>query len=672
MSLSAAAWQGYLTAGILQESWIVRLYYGDESAYLQVGTRDTQDATLGYVLGCIKGAPSMRRSLDVVKCKASTSNVSLTLANVTYLGAALSAELEPGATRKYINRKVEVISVANGNPSATVTLYSGRLKSVQWDTQEVQLDIEARTPWDAITIPQAQSTITGKYFPVAYGNFTPNSSTNAARVYNSVYALFPVPIEYSGFYEQACLVGHSITANGRLHIYESAIDQFCPLYNTADGFSDTTEAYGLGYKMEATDTPLAHSAKFKAVHSDNALDTFTNAHNSVDATGYFLGDDDNDTYAHDTLADGDEGRLYITFPGAFCAAHDDLTIDVRVRGTLLSGNSPNTVLELLDSDGHGHGSATITLDGSNSTKTFSITGPGVEPAAYYYLKVTTSTVTGTPSVQIRIYDVRIKAAFSLDATKLFEEAQKLNDLQWLYCGADGLPRSWDAGALTAVHEMHRDLLIRFAGMTADDPQGWADVTSFPCYWWATEPVSLAEVLDQAQFEGQFIFTWSASGGPRYIKIDVTGYAAGDVAATFDPKQDVGLISYSTTPVDELVTKMIINSWKHPAADRYLKTYTVTNSTARTAWNVGTLENVVEYNLDMINAGSTTTGDSWDDLITLLTGVPKKLIKLEVLNPKFFNLEIGDIVQVSGDSAYYMVTEERRSPGKLGIAAREVG
>jgi hypothetical protein len=51
---------------------------------------------------------------------------------------------------------------------------------------------------------------------------------------------------------------------------------------------------------------------------------------------------------------------------------------------------------------------------------------------------------------------------------------------------------------------------------------------------------------------------------------------------------------------------------------------------------------------------------------------KTIIQFEVVRPALLVLEIGDVIQLSNDSAYYLVTDERRSPGKLSLTAREVG
>jgi hypothetical protein len=214
-------------------------------------------------------------------------------------------------------------------------------------------------------------------------------------------------------------------------------------------------------------------------------------------------------------------------------------------------------------------------------------------------------------------------------------------------------------------------MIRFAGYTTTEPSGWADIVARDVYWWAVEPVRLADVLEQAQFEGHFIFAYNADGTGRYIVVDTAGYAAGDVAATLVELDDTTGLSYSLTPITSCITKMTVNSLPHPAdSGRYQSSVTTTDTATRTAWGIASSENAVVYNLDMVLDGGT-----WDNYITTVAGAPKKIIKTSILNPKHHLIEVGDIVKFTPatgtDAAYYMIIEERRSPGKLDITAREV-
>jgi hypothetical protein len=90
--------------GNIRESWYVRLYYDGETEYLGLSEQFGDDWQNHFAF--LLRAPSIRESIDLAACKAKVSNVTLSLANATYRGAKLSAELAPGGTRKYINRKV--------------------------------------------------------------------------------------------------------------------------------------------------------------------------------------------------------------------------------------------------------------------------------------------------------------------------------------------------------------------------------------------------------------------------------------------------------------------------------------------------------------------------------------------------------------------------------------
>ncbi len=157
---------------------------------------------------------------------------------------------------------------------------------------------------------------------------------------------------------------------------------------------------------------------------------------------------------------------------------------------------------------------------------------------------------------------------------------------------------------------------------------------------------------------------SATGRYLFVK---DSYSSTDVAATLSELDDTAGIEYSHTPFDELVTKQVINYERHPADSRYVSSYTYTNTTARTNWNIQTLENVETVNLDML----TGAVDTWAGIRDRIFGDLKRIITCDIVNPRYFILEIGDVIQLTDDTRYFMITDERRTPGRLNITAREV-
>ena len=141
--------------------------------------------------------------------------------------------------------------------------------------------------------------------------------------------------------------------------------------------------------------------------------------------------------------------------------------------------------------------------------------------------------------------------------------------------------------------------------------------------------------------------------------------------------------------------MRISYEKHPAENRYLSSQTSKDTTnnPRTVWNIQSKENISEVNLDMnvnkpgnTNVGGNDSNDGFADYYMNIFGDIKKIISCDIINPAVsYNLETGDIVQFSNTAGempvepfgdnwadYYMITDFKRSPGKVSITVREVG
>jgi hypothetical protein len=252
------------------------------------------------------------------------------------------------------------------------------------------------------------------------------------------------------------------------------------------------------------------------------------------------------------------------------------------------------------------------------------------------------------------------------------QANARESIEHLYFSGNGVAKSWTSGVVEEIHEFHREALYRYAGVTST-PDGWSALdiarNGWTIRWWLHEQEDLQKVLEQAQYEGAFIFIWSmtAAGTGRYLFVK-NSYSAGDVAATISETDDTLGLSYKHTPFDELVTKQTINYQRHPAIDGHIYQHQATNSTARTAWNIQTLENVETTGLDMLTGIAV---EIWASIRDNIFGDLKRIVSCDIVNPRHFILEIGDVVQFDEDVRYYMITDERRTQGRLSITAREV-
>ena len=116
--------------------------------------------------------------------------------NFNYKGDDFSAELFLG-TRKYINRNVKIYSQLNGDTTLAncLQIYQGRLIDISHDDSSISLQLTEQRPWDFISFPQNKTTISNKYFPVCYGEFTESTSSPSAQDLSDGRDLYPVPID---------------------------------------------------------------------------------------------------------------------------------------------------------------------------------------------------------------------------------------------------------------------------------------------------------------------------------------------------------------------------------------------------------------------------------------------------------------------------------------------
>lgn len=684
MSLSDSTWQDFATGKNVEETWVVWLFYDGGTNHIRISDRSF--VQLGVpVHGFVKNMPTIRRSINLATSSAKLENVTLQLSNGLYNGDLFSAEVAPGGTRNYVNREVRIYSCLNGSAPG-MRRFTGRLRGVpKWNADTVQLDLEPQQPWDFIKIPNVKAP-SGRFFPVVYGDFAYNTSTPTSPGYCIYDALWPAAVDEITNEAIWCLMPQSYSTNAiRAHVHEPSMKRFPPVVDASESYLAATTAHGDGYRA-GVDVALIHAIKFKPSSlSEATASTFTDPENAIDDPDA----DASTTYAEATVSTG-TAELWLQ------AANSDFDIYDTVAGAIQFKIKTPLYFSRF---GAPHPTLWISIDGGSSyigqyqptatgdvTVTWTIDETelpgGVLPQQIgFYLFV----FGGTTAVTCRIKDVRIEAVARTalpisgmtdrEIARATQRAKdKVEDQEVLYFGADGLTRSWTTGAVTEIHELHRDLLHRFAGYTAT-PDNWTALdtarSGWSCRWWTRpgEQIPLKEALAQAQLEGCFIFTWSAAGVGKYLFVK-SSYSSGDVAATLTEGVDCSTIEWGHVPFNELVTHQIVSYDPDPAEDgRYRATpEELVNSTARTAWNIQTEENIEQRELDMLVASVDDHCAYYDTVF----GDLKRTGSCRITNHACRVLEVGDVIQIAGDSAYYMIVDERCRPGSLDIQFREVG
>ena len=706
------------------ENWIVQLYYGDESNFTTIALNDTKVGGKFYHGAIINRNLSIRSSLDLARSKAKTGNISLQLANFTYKGDDFSAELF-GGSNTYLNRTVKIYSQLNSDNTLSdcLQIYNGRLVDMSHDNDTITLMVVERSPWDNIEIPQTKASDTNKYFPVSYGNYTANSTSQDYRANMTV---FPIPVNEIRGDEVFALTGiHSISSTAYPHFYDRNLDRFLPVYSDDfSSFDTANESYKNGFAVRAYHK-MPKKFRMKPVE-DVSTDSWTNGNNVIDSPLA----DDTSSFGEIVISRTGSGTTTKTYQAKWLRPDhkvDNVTMGVSFSWTITrvlgsSGSQSctfvnntwsfndtfNSTNNSTNSTTSGTTSISVTSDSSASMLSAFDSANGWSDLTKIQCTISNSGVdAGTCTFTPRLYDIRAAVSTEIDFTDKDQGYQTLKSIEYLYCGGDGLDKSYNGGSGTATCglEAHRDLLVRFTGY--DDTDGniynWnsnldiedarIDSSAWNIRAWVLEPTSLKKILEKIQYEFAFIFKFRADGVGSYWYVK-DSYSSSDVSATLRA-DDIANINISTTPFSELITKMDIGFEKHPAQSSYMSSVTSEDSTnsTRSNLNIGAKENIQQVNLDynVNKAGNADVGggnpnDGFADYYMNIYGDIKKIISCDILNPaKGYSLETGDIIQFSNTAGdmpiepfgdnwndYYMITDLKRSPGKVSITAREVG
>ena len=240
MSLTLpSTYSEYLSKASIKENWLVQLGYDDfpttAGNFTGLSYYDIEVSGYNYY-GAITSDLEIRSQLDLANSKASTGNISITVANFEWMDLNFSEWLL-SSSKNYINRPVKIFSQLQDdlNIANCLQIYDGRLIDIEQTDDTITLKIVEKLPWDLITIPDKKTTTSKRYFPVAYGAF--DSTTDSywgSTDYCTNKALFPVPVDSFGIRDVHALLPHSSSiSDGKLYYYEKSLDKFIPIYDTS-------------------------------------------------------------------------------------------------------------------------------------------------------------------------------------------------------------------------------------------------------------------------------------------------------------------------------------------------------------------------------------------------------------------------------------------------------
>ena len=680
----------------INENWLFNINHSGGNLYLALA--DVTHSS-NFYYGAITNNPSIRESINLVKSTSQTANLSLTVADFEIDGSKLS-ELIFNGSDYYINRPVTVsIKINTDNP---VTVGTFRILDLSFNGDLIEIQMAAKRPWDNIQSPSEKSD-TGVYVPIVYGDYTgavADSTVSTNNVFMDNASVFPAPRTSNSGTNIYFLAPQSYGSGVVTNFYDRRADLFVHLEenSAATVTRDSQDAFEVKGILNKT-----YKFRPKAVTSSTNFSNTANAINTNQSDG---------ATSSTFTANGQSQTADINFElpsitGNFTQA--SLRISATITVANHSGNSDDIATLSHRSFGSDttllsravNGTATLAV--STNTNILSLIQSNNDRLPddlelrfqLASLQVTTTQATCVINDIYLFFKIQEDIANEPNAAALAEI-----NLDKIYSGNDGLPASWDSSAITKIHEIHRDILIRFSGVTTSTPSGYSDLDTarsqtnkeWFARFWQLEPEITQRLLEKLQFEGGFVFRFKSDDSPQYIFVK-DSYSSVDHTIS---KNDLSRIKIRNTPFGDLKTKYILNYEKHPARNSHIKTQTSTNATSRTNFNIDTKENTEQIDLDyLVSNGAGTVGatdlttgsvnDGFANYYGYLVSNIKLLVDADVVNPELIGIEVGDTVKFDNTDMYpekafgsnwtnkvFMVTSVNRRPGKLNVSFREVG
>jgi len=692
--------------------------------FLPISLSDTTVDNVFYH-GTITNNPSIRSSIDLDKSIADTDNISLSIANFQTDGTDFYKLIFNG-TNNYHNKGVRIYAQFHGESALSncQRIFTGRLVDITVDqNQNIKMQINSHRPWDKIEFPQTKHSKYNIYQPVVYGSYNYSDATSGATNDAAYGGVFPVPILYTNRNTIVTVLPKTYTAGSHCYIHHYVgYDWFCSIKTEGSGMTDATTTEGGVDILETPSSDRAtgwirtNNAGYNASDTGGSVTYLSNAQNALDFN-LVTGAADTTTYATGDINSTSDIR-YITIQTPNKQFAVTIIDAVKVKHSILwddgSGDPQQYLIDFFsneyDSSADDLLSSPLAKNLSNSISTHELsfnTTPANAVASetalvcpdellMKYDPQNTPTLYDHEDHELRVYDIQMRYENRFNYND--NDRKRVADLKYFYCGAAGLTATWDSDAISHGHDAHRDMLIRFAGVSTEDPEvntgeAWSvlntdrAIDNWKIRYWQLEPTSLKDALDKMAYESGFVSKFSPSNKLKYIYVKQSSELSALLNLT---KDDIANVNVSTTGIDNVHATMDISNRVNAAEpSRYYAVTRATDASLITKYNLGDKEGITAVNLDMNVGTIPTTANAdcnadWYSYMHNIIGDMKILVNCQVVNPaKGYQLETGDIVTFTdmpvemfgtdfATDKYFMIIETKRSPGKVGITAREVG
>ena len=237
-------------------------------------------------IGAILNRPTISESISLSNSTASTSGISITIADFIYNGDPVSKELF-GGTNEYINRNCIIYSQINDD--TTTQIASFRVTSISFSGDKLNIKMDSYRPWDGIILPNVKTTDRKKLVPIAYGNYTKNSSsTQASPIFITNLTSYDYrPVEYNKLSDGFAIYPTSKSgSDSQLAIYNEQFDVFVPTTNSQASTVSTDNANHAKIESSAQHIFRVSPNSTTDINTDGAVtvSNLSNVHDSDEST----------------------------------------------------------------------------------------------------------------------------------------------------------------------------------------------------------------------------------------------------------------------------------------------------------------------------------------------------------------------------------------------------
>ena len=645
---------------------LIRLYYGDESAYIAVSSKDIVYESIFY-RGLLQNNLSVREKVDSFSHKYSISNISLKLVNSEYKpGTRFSDQIETlgsGSDIGFYNRKCEIKLGSNAidDWSDSYAFFTGIIRNISHDSKTITFDIEdnskiihkdlPRTIVNSTDHPYAPEDSLGKRIPICFGEIdrTPGvvvvgQYTDATNVPKIQFDDTDYHFGFDGY------VTEGNPAKGPLYILNNK--KYLPIrIDTAKEYAESTADSYIHFNQgesETKDNEFTIAASMSAIGYDGPVGS-----GGVDTNWSNIGniiDGDTSTYAersgNGVLDSGGAQLFNMLFP-AFGGDLNGLSASIYAFAKVVTtGGAHITVTVQFEGSTFALKNITFNnIDGGSTYLQSEISGANTvdERNNYIYQLYVTSDTGADDGWNVKVYELGatwIFTAKDFAKWKWFANVKGRQDTGGLYTASAGdlieiptdILRAVALDAGLGLSSLNGTAFT--AGRASGYLSGWKHAFA------VTDKINSKDLFEGIGKESKTFVFFRTDNKLNCATIKDT-YTSSNASIKYD---DILNVNFSRTKLSQIKTKVIVH-YKYDYGNRSysLTTSSAQDTNAQTKYNLSAADSTLDIEAKYIR--DTTTAEKYRDYLLKQWKQPHNLAEVE-LPLKYFNLELGDIVEFS--------------------------